>query len=316
MKKIIIYMLVFVMLTCGLVVLTGCGTDEETTDAEGNNEIIEEDEEKTQIVTTGEYTKWPSGVYGAYGIPEFTQGTIGFAEPYSENGTVYINTDLTSLRSYIYMLTAKDFRISDSDMESLKEYNPMDEYDMERGITGTIYAPTQGAGYTISYSYSAKGTSQNVPAYSFENITEDYTFESNCYFSLSFEEYPEENIEKDLFTKYGLADEDILPKFKIYTAEKDDTSQGSELVTFDFGYDACLSEEEIATYRLQLANSCEKASDDGKIYDYNGENVIASEDDKKATPVYVFKYQGTEYRVISEMNSGFCERGIVIIEVK
>lgn len=316
MKKIIIYTLVFVMLALSLIVLTGCGTSEKIADVDGNDEAIEDVEEKPEIVTTGEYTKWPSGVYGAFEIPEFTQGTIGFAEPYSENGTVYVNTDLASLRSYIYTLTAKDFRISDADMENLKEYDPMDEYNMESGITGTIYAPTQGAGYTISYSYSAKGMSQTIPAYSFENITEDYTYESNCYFSLNFEEYPEENIEKDLFTKYGLADEDVLPKFKIYTAEKDDTAKGSELVTFDFGYDTCLSEEEIATYRLQIANACEKVSDDGKIYDYDGEEVIETEEDKKATPVYVFKYQGTEYRVITEMHSGFGERGAIIIEVK
>ncbi len=299
-----------------LVGLTGCSNESEnaTTETSNEDEVMQEDE-GIKIETSGDYTKWPSGVYNAYNIPEYTFGEVGFAVPYSETGEVYLNTSLTELRAYINLLTAKDFKISESDMKQLNEYDPTDEYDYEERISGTIYAPTKGAGYTINYSFSAKTSEQTITAYSFEGMTEDYTFTLNCSFSISEEEYPEENIGKDLLTEYGLTDEDVLPKFKVYVAEKNVDDERT-IVFFDYGYDSNLSEEEVNAYKLQIAKACEKVADDGKVYSSSGEETL-SVDENFVNSVFVYKYKDVEYRVVCEIGVGLTGgTGCIVIENK
>lgn len=318
-KNIIKYALLVIIMLFMLLALTACSNNEENTGTEVNpEEQVSSGSEERKIETTGDYTKWPAGVYAAYGVPEFTGGTIGFAEPYNENGNVYIKTDINNLRAYIYLLKTKGFRISESDEKSLKAYDPTDEFYAEQGISGTIYAPTQGAGYTISYSYQEKVYEQTVPPYSFENMEEEYTFESNCTFSISIEEYPEENIESDLLTEYGLSNEDVLPKFKTFIAERNRDNEKVARVHFDFGYDSSNSEEDVAAYKLQVANACERIADDGKIYNNKGDEVITSEEDKKGMYSFVYKYQGVEYRVVLELFYGLggSSAGCIAIEPK
>lgn len=297
-----------------LISLTGCSNDNETLVIETNNE--DEFVQEIKAETSGDYTKWPSGVYNAYGIPEYTYGEVTFAVPYSEKGEVCLNTSITELRAYINLLLTKDFKISESDLKELNEYNPMDEIDLEEGLSGTIYAPTKGAGYTISYSYREEPNESVITAYSFENMTEDYTYKSNCSFALSIEEYPEENIEKDLLIEYGLTDEDVLPKFKVYVAEKGSAYDDRAVIFFDFGYDSNNSQEDINAYRLQIAKACEKISDDGKIYNYSG-NDIVNVDDDFSSPAFVYKYKGVDYRVVCEIGVGLTGgTGCIVIENK
>lgn len=316
MKKTITYILVAIILIFSLICLTGCGNSEQITNSEENS-VNAENSEKVEVVTSGEYKKWPSGVYNAYGIPEYTYGEVVFAEPYSENGSVHLNTTITELRSYVNLLITKDFKINEENLTSLKEYNPNpdSEYELEKELRGTIYAPKEGAGYTISYAYRAKPYEGMIPANSFENITEDYEYEYNCSLYINIEEYPEENIESDLLTKYGLSNEEILPTFKIYEAEKNDSSR-MDVVFMNMGYDSYHSEEEIKSYKLQLANAFEKSSDDSKIYDYSGESVISTDEEKKELNAFVYKYEGTDFLVVLEMYAGYSANMYIRIENK
>ncbi len=300
MNKVLKYVLVIMILVFGLFTLTGCGKNTE------NNELGNEqtdNKKEIEIVLSSDTTKWPNGIYDAYGIPEYKAGTFEFAFPNNENGEVYISTTFSEFKAYMNELMDKGFRIEDYDLEQLNDYDPNDKYDVDGGLYLRVLAPKQGEGYSITIVFSEAKNSRLLRAYEFEGIEEDITINYNMTMYIEKRDYPAESKDTDLLTEIGLSDEAVIPEFKLYTIEKDKDERGHYNINFDAGYDFELTKEQSNKYKMKMVNEILKVSDDGKIYDVRGNEELVTDDDK-LVGAYVYKYQGTRYRIYCELSPG------------
>ena len=116
---------------------------------------------------------------------------------------------------------------------------------------------------------------------------------------------------KGAFEIYGLKDEVLLPKF-----ENKGIRESSESMTvyIDIPEEKEVSLTEIEEYRLQIANACKSASDDGKVFDMTGTKELTEDSDKKAGGLYVYTYEGIKYRIICNITKNAGNPITLVIE--
>ena len=119
MKQKLKYLIIICLLTVMMFSLTACGNKENENISNDDKQVVEdlneESVETKKVKVSSDYTKWPSGVYDVYGIPEYNAGTLAFAMPNDELGGVYYSTTINELKNYINLLLDKGFRISEED---------------------------------------------------------------------------------------------------------------------------------------------------------------------------------------------------------
>lgn len=300
MKKTITYVLIIMLLVVGIFALTGCSSNEKN-GGFGALDKVNEEIEKVEVVPATDHTKWPAGVYGAYGLPEYTAGTLQFSVPGETQGVTFIKTTYDEFKSYLTGLLDKGYRMIEEDKDLIEDFNysDMSQYN---SVAFELYDPKPGKGYVVEIQYYAKEQTKNVFDGEFEGV-EPFSYNFNLLMWVEERNYPEEKKDTNLLTKYGLSDEVIVPDFKTYTIEKYEDDEGRININIDAGYDYEFSNEEINNYRIRLANEILKISDDGKAYDMRGEKEIITEEDK-LIGYYLFKYQGAEYRCYCEVRAG------------
>ena len=85
-------------------------------------------------------------------------------------------------------------------------------------------------------------------------------------------------------------------------------AEALEILECDRRIDKCekvfeLTKEQSNKYKMKIVNEILKVSDDGKIYDVRGNEELVTDDDK-LVGAYVYKYQGTRYRIYCELSPG------------
>ena len=116
---------------------------------------------------------------------------------------------------------------------------------------------------------------------------------------------------KGAFEVYGLKDSDLLPKF-----ENKGIRESAEKMTIyiDMPEDKEIFLTEIEDYRLQIANACKEASDDGKVFDMTGTKELTEDSDKKMGGIYVYTYEGIKYRIICNITQNVGNPITLVIE--
>lgn len=116
---------------------------------------------------------------------------------------------------------------------------------------------------------------------------------------------------KGAFEAYGLKDDDLLPKFENKGIRE---SAESMTVYIDIPEEKEVSLTEIEEYRLQIANACKEASDDGKVYDMTGTKELTDDAEKKMGGLYVYTYEGVKYRIICNITKNAGNPITLVIE--
>lgn len=250
MKKVLIYGTMAVVCVTGMFALTGCSNKEESAGGEVDKSGTAVVETVKEIVLSDATDKWPSGVYDYYGLPEYTDGTLVYTKPNSDKAEVYYNTTVENFDIYLQKITAKGFRFS--------EITRKDDT-----IVGHIYDKEQGKGYRI-----------NVEI--FPNSEVNINGTNTPYALLMYVEkmdYSEKNIQENLMTKFGLSNEDIMPKtISVVEATAEEVGTDTQIrlaVDFDSG----LTDKEYLEYNKQIINACKNVAEDGKVYDKGGAEI-------------------------------------------
>lgn len=281
MKKVLIYGTMAVVCVTGMFALTGCSNKEESVGGEKDKTgttVVEESRPK-EIVLSDASDKWPAGVYDYYGIPEYTSGTLVYAQPNSNLGEVYFNTTLDEFDAYIKDIEAKGFRYA----ETARIPN-------SSIVKGKIFDKETGKGYYIVVDFMEK----SMPLGG-----ENKTF--NLQFMVQNDGYPEKNVPEDIVKDFGLTNEDILPKDKdVYVLKKEDYGTQTK-ISLDLGFDASVTDKEYEEYQNQLVDACAKISENGLLNE-KGETVNADTLKKDLALSWQYTFGGKTYKIMFNSN--------------
>lgn len=269
MKKALICGTLAVVCVTGMFTLTGCSKKGEEGDVSAKAGTSSVQESAKEVKVSKDTSKWPSGVYDYYGIPEYKYGTFVYAEEEAKDGKVYFDTTFDDAKKYLTELEGKGLR-----------YSILMEGSNKNFLYAKICASEPGKGFYVFFELE---TGERYVDVNGEDVK--YTMCMN----VREETYPEKNIPDNIATSYGLSNDAFLPKgVEIYEA-KITTEDEVTKVEFDAGFDILISEDMVKTYHSQLIDECVKASDNGKITDYYNRAITV----EKAKEDFVFGWNYT-----------------------
>ena len=253
--------------------------------------------------TSDSTDQWPSGVYEAYGIPQFKAGKIVYAIPDDPAGSVMFNASREELTAYIDSLLEKDFHMADNRYEEMKEAS-WGSFD--------VYFPKPGGAYSLSCIFSwengGKGTSTTV----YDEDEEDGESEVNYNVSFCIGNHgtPEGWNQKDIFKEAGLSDKEIIP-------ENADVliSNVDQLVSFptplyiladiNYAFDVLVDTEIAYDFESRLLQACIDASDDGKALDLNGNTLNPEKVKKEGCTYWTYTYKKKPLTILFNNKMGY-----------
>ena len=254
--------------------------------------------------------KWPSGVYDAYGVPEFKAGKVSFTYPEDESGAVYMQCTREDMLAYVDALLAKGFRISDIDYECMQE-RTWESFE--------IYFPTPGGEFSIDGYFTYENEGKGNTEYGWqEDEEEDFEFTFNFRMYIAQRGKPEGWTKKGLLEKIGISDDVIMVPDASKVVGSVDTLFMTEdplyyMFEVDFHFDYNLTIEYIRAYSVKLAEAFIKASDDGQILELFTQSPIdPSAKLDTGIPSFLYNYGGKMHMVMISGESGFGQ-GITIV---
>ena len=213
------------------------------------------------VKTSGATDKWPSGVYSAYGIPDFKGGKVAYAAPNDEYGYTYMQSTREEFITFVDDLLAKGFRMREGDRERLNE-RTWESFD--------IYFPDYGGDKYISIYYNFDPETNGMTTEDWDEDGNEVSFQYNFGIYICQSSYPEGWTQSNLLTAVGIPDEVMIPdNANKMVDEVEVFIKNAEPVyimfSIEFTFDYYLSAEFWGPFCFDFARACEDASDDGKI---------------------------------------------------
>ena len=255
--------------------------------------------------------QWPSGVYNAYGIPEYKAGKVIYAYPEDESGNVFIQTTREDLLAYIDGLLAKGFRMSEGDYERMQERS-WESFE--------IYFPDYGGAYAIEGNFSFENDGKGNSSTLYDDDGNEEAFYYNLSLYMANHGLPEGWTRKDLLSAIGISDDVLIfPGANKSVGSIDVTFSMADPVNImfeiDFTFDYNLTKAFWTPYTLKLAQAFIDASDDGKILEtFTQEPIDLAAKQEDGVPGFLYNYNGKMFMVQMAGESGYGEGLTIIVQ--
>jgi hypothetical protein len=309
MKKLIALALTLV-LALSLAACGGSGNNNSD-----NSDNSSEASDAGQIQTSSATDRWPSGVYGALGIPEYTAGRVVYAYPDDESGHVYIHeTTREDLLAYVEELRAKGFRLSENAQERLENRS----WESEE-----IYFPEPGNRYHLDLYFTFENDGAGSTEYFL--LDEDDEEETEISFNVRFYLYDHGSTDgwgwnqTGLLEDYGIPDSAIMIENADQIVEEVESSGVPMMggIGIDFVHDFELTAELWRPWEIRLLEACIAASDDGQAlgtFTQEPIDVEAARASDYGLGGWLYNYNGSTYMVQLFAEAGYGETLSVMIQ--
>lgn len=266
----------------------------------GGSSSEKEEARGGEIQLSNRTDAWPSGVYNAMGVPEFTAAEVVYAYPEDETGYVCLNASREELIAYVDDLLSQGFHMADYNYENLQSHT---------WESFSLYFPNPGGQYSLECYYSWENDGAGTESYAYDEDYNEFSYTYNVRFCLENHGTAEGFTENGYLESAGIPDEALrLENADTIVASTGGGAYATDMLNVNFSiefvFDYNLTHEFWRPYTANIIQACIDASDDGKALDIWGEPIDLKTAEEEGCASWTYLYNGK--LLVAQV---FCESG-------